>query len=226
MAKSSQNEGTNQDMVISYLTIRKAVGWLGFLFPAILFIGTWLIGGCACLRDSVSSYYYTVMVTYFAGTLCAVGLFLFTYKGYDRMDQLSSNAGAVFALGIVFFPTDITSVCTCLNIITRAPHPFINAVHYVSAGLFFVTMAYISMFLFTKTNPGQPSTKQKLKRNIVYKTCAWMMIVAMCLIPCLKLVPAESPLLNVRPEFWLESIILMSFGVSWLIKGETLLKDK
>jgi hypothetical protein len=29
-----------------------------------------------------------------------------------------------------------------------------------------------------------------------------------------------------RPVFWLESIALWAFGISWLVKGETILKDK
>ncbi len=227
MPQPSQNQqNTTKDMVISYLTIRKAIGYLGFSFPAVLALGTWLIGNCPCLRDSVSSYYYTIMVPYFAGTLCVVGLFLFTYKGFDRTDQLLTNAGAVFALGIVFFPTDVTSVCTCCNIFIRDPNKFLNTAHYLSAGAFFATMAYISRFIFTKTNPHQAPTKQKQKRNVVYKTCAYLMTGAMVLIPCLKIPALPAALLTHSPEFWLESIILMSFGFSWLIKGETLLQDK
>jgi hypothetical protein len=227
MSKSSrQSDVNNQDMVISYLSTRKAVGYLGVFFPPGLALGAWLIGHCPCVRDSVSSYYYTDMVTYFAGTLCAVALFLFTYKGYDFMDQVISNAGAIFALCIAFFPADETSFCSVCNVIARHPHPFINTVHNLSAGLFFLTMAYMTLFLFTKTDPHQPSTKQKEKRNKVYKTCGYVMLISMLLIPCLKIKGIPAVFAEYSAQFWLEAIVLMAFGFSWLVKGETLLKDK
>ena len=30
---------------------------------------------------------------------------------------------------------------------------------------------------------------------------------------------------EIKPVFWLESIALWAFGISWFIKGETLVKD-
>jgi hypothetical protein len=221
MPKSSQNP--KQDMLVSYLTIRQAVGYLGIFFPVVLALGNWLIGQCPSLKDSVSSYYYTVMSSYFDGTLCAVGLFLFTYKGYNRADQISSNAGGLFALGIVFFPTDAGGIC---NMFCTSPNKFLDTAHYISAGLFFVTMAGISLFLFTKTQPGETPTKQKLRRNVVYKVCGVIMIVAMALIPCLKIFSFPQSFLNYKPEFWFETTVLWAFGFSWLTKGEGLLKDK
>ena len=217
MTKSSQNP--TQDMVISYLTIRKAVGYLGIFFPVVLALGNWLIRDCG-LNDSVSSYYYSIMGCFFDGTLCAVGLFLFTYKGYDRVDQWSSNAGGLFALCIVFFRTNGGGRC---SVLTLPDSDFLNTAHYLSAGLFFVTMACISLFLFTKTS-GSP-TKQKLRRNRVYKACGIIMLVFMSLIPCLKIKSIPPAFFNYVPEFWFESIVLWAFGFSWLTKGEGLLKD-
>jgi hypothetical protein len=33
-------------------------------------------------------------------------------------------------------------------------------------------------------------------------------------------------LVNFNPVFWLESIALWAFGISWIVKGEVILKDK
>jgi uncharacterized membrane protein len=35
-----------------------------------------------------------------------------------------------------------------------------------------------------------------------------------------------SHLQALNPVFWLESIAVVAFGVSWLVKGEAILKDK
>jgi hypothetical protein len=38
--------------------------------------------------------------------------------------------------------------------------------------------------------------------------------------------PAVKPLVErLTPVFWLESVAVVAFGVSWLVKGETILKD-
>jgi zinc transporter ZupT len=219
LANSFKQQSPAKDMVISYVTIRKAVGYIAISFTPVLALGTVVIGQCPGLRDSASAYFYTSMGSYFVGALCAVALFLFTYKGYDTVDQIVTNIAALFALGIVFFPTDESISPSACNVLHRLPDGFTNTAHYISAGIFFVLMACMSLFLFTKTAPGGKPTPHKLKRNVVYKTCGYIMLVAMALIPCLKINGLPPAILNHQPEFWLESTILITFGVSWLTKG-------
>lgn len=227
MPELIQNNGdAKRDMVVSFLTIRKAVGLLGMSYPIVLALGNWLPGHCPCLKDSVSAYYYTNMSSYFSGALCAVGLFMFTYKGYSLADEVLSKAGSVFALCIVFFPSDLGGSCACCNVIFRPQNTFSDTAHFISAAFFFITMAGMSLFLFTKTDPEVQPTKQKLQRNKVYKVCGYIMLGAMALIPALKIKAIPEVVFNYKPEFWLEFIVLASFGFSWLVKGETLLKDK
>jgi hypothetical protein len=222
---NDNNQVQEQDMVVSYLTIRKAVGYLGFTFPFILALGTWLIGHCVCIEDSVSSYYYTIMGSYFVGALSAVGLFLFCYKGYDTIDQILSRAASVFILGVAFLPTNSISPCNC-NIYEAGPNAFLDTAHFVTAAIFFGIMAYMSLFIFTKTDPTQPPTKQKLQRNKIYKVCGYLMIVFLLLIPALKIPAIPKSFFNYRPEFWFETIVLGAFGFSWLTKGEAILQDE
>jgi hypothetical protein len=227
MAKTSQNnQNSEQDMVISYLTIRKAVGYLGLTFPVILAVGTWLIGRCPCLNISVSAYYYTVMGNYFVGTLCGVSLFLFSYKGYDTLDQILSKAAAVFGLGVAFLPTNFKNSCADCTVFTRPASAFLNTAHYLTAAFFFTIMAAMSLFIFTKTDPSQPPTPQKLQRNKVYRVCAYIMIFFLILIPALNIKAIPPSFFDWKPEFWFEAIVLGAFGVSWLTKGEAILQDK
>jgi hypothetical protein len=220
-APSQNNQTTEQDMLISYLTIRRAVGILGATFPAVLYLGVLIFGNCPGLKDSVSSYYYTAMGCYFSGTLCAVGLFLFTYKGYPE-DRWVTNAGGVFALCIVFFRTNVSGGCV---LYCPPDNKFINAAHYISAALFFISMAYLSGCRFTKTEPGKAPGGRKLKQNKVYKTCAIVMLIAMVLILTLQIKAVIAATSAYRPEFWLEAIVLLAFGISWLTKGKYLIKD-
>ena len=227
MAKVSQNDqNSEQDMVISYLTIRKAVGYLGLSFPVILAVGTWLIGKCPCLEISVSAYYYTIMGNYFVGTLCGVALFLFSYKGYDRLDQIISRAAAVFGLCVAFLPTNAKNTCISCNVFTKPDSVFLNTAHYLTAAVFFTLMAFMSLFLFTKTNPGEQPTKQKLQRNKIYKVCGYLIVFFLILIPALNIKAIPRRFFDWKPEFWFEAIVLGAFGFSWLTKGEAILQDK
>src|SRR5215211_313347 len=70
--------------VISYLALRKAIGIIGFLLPFVLVIGTWIFArNFPYIRSSISSYYYSTMGDVLVGGLCAIGVFLISYKGYD-----------------------------------------------------------------------------------------------------------------------------------------------
>ena len=102
-------------------------------------------------------------------------------------------------------------------------------IHLIFGVLFFATLIYFSLALFTRTDPDQTQipTDRKLLRNKVYKVCGYTMIVCVVFIAIFKLLPEEAvaPIANLNPVFWLEAIAVVMFGISWFIKGETLLKD-
>src|SRR5689334_5098109 len=77
-------------LLISYLTLRKIVGLLGVFLPAVLAVGNMLMRGGWYMQPSISDYYYTEMRDVFVGMLCAVALFLLSYKGYDSRDRNAS----------------------------------------------------------------------------------------------------------------------------------------
>lgn len=213
-----------QQLVISYLTLRKAVGILGILLPVVLAIGVPIISSCNILQDSISDYYFTKMGSVFVGTLCAVGLFLFSYKGYEKKDSIASKFACLFALGVAFSPTygpEASSVC---NFLHRNSNTWGSTIHDISAALFFLTLAYFSLFLFTKSS-GKP-TGNKLKRNIIYKVCGYTILCCIVMIVLYFKIPSlRSALQDYKPVFIMETLALWAFGFSWLTKGEFILKD-
>jgi hypothetical protein len=104
----------------------------------------------------------------------------------------------------------------------------IGAIHLISAALFFLTLAYFSLRLFTKTDPKVAPTPRKLNRNLVYLVCGYTIVAAITLIAVYKVLPnnIEMRLAELKPVFWLESIAVVAFGISWLTKGEAILKDQ
>jgi hypothetical protein len=217
-------EQKTPDLELSYLQIRKAVGVLGIILPIVIYLGTFIFSKCRILEASISDYYYTIMGSVLVGILCGVALFLYSYKGFNNWDRISSNLACVCALGVAFFPTNITPDVANCKIFSRPDDVIRNSIHYGSAALFFVTLACMSLFLFTRTDKSR-ITKQKRKRNAVYRTCGIVMVAAILIIASLKITAIHDILGPYKPVFWLESIALWAFGISWLVKGEVLLAD-
>jgi hypothetical protein len=219
-----KNKISENPQVISYLTLRKAVGILGISFPVILVLGSVVFGDCKEIQGSISSYYHTSMRNVFIGVMCALAFFLFAYKGYDRRDAIAGNLGCIFALGVAFFPTAVTEPLTdCIPLSFEAP--VISSIHFISAGSLFIVFAYFSICLFTKGSPDP--TSRKLKRNKLYRFSGYTIVasiglIALYFIAFEKRHPAFQ---NYHPVFWLESIALWAFGIAWLTKGKALLND-
>jgi hypothetical protein len=218
--------GKDDPRLISFNTLRKSIGWFGIALPAAMLAGNYLFGSCHAIQDSNSHYYYTITGDLFVGILCAVAMFLLAYKGYpdDNTDNILTSLTGICALFVAFFPTNDNSTDSCAVV-----HLPINAArnwaHYGFSAAFFILLAFISYFLFTKSKGVK--TKSKIRRNKVYRVCGVFIIVFIALIAIyLKMADRLSGLAKYKPVFWLEWFALIAFGFSWLIKGEMMLADK
>lgn len=224
----SQDEDLENPQLISYMLLRQIVGLLGIGLPIFLVVGSYYYGNCDIIQNSISDYYHTQMRDIFVGTLCAVAMFMFTYKGYDIRDTIAGNLACVFAVGVAFFPTGVDALSDCAEqCITY--DPWIEVLHFTFATVFFVVLIYFSLFLFTEGNqPEDEEHLQKRKRNIVFKTCAYIMIACVVLIAFYFFYLQDKcpDLKQFKLVFWLESIALWAFGISWLTKGQMILKDE
>jgi hypothetical protein len=214
----NQQSSSESLLVLSYLELHKAVGIIGFSLPFVLVFGKMLLQGPG-IQSSISGYYYTDMRNVFVGSLCAIGVFLMSTRGYDRNDEIAGILACVFAVGVALFPTTPDVGATSQD-------KLIGKVHLSFAALLFLTFAYFSLALFTKTAPDKTPTPRKLQRNIVYRSCGYTILASILLIVVVALPPVKSLVERLTPVFWLESLAVLAFGVSWLVKGETILKDQ
>src|SRR5690348_6806272 len=135
--------------VISYLTMRKWIGYLSFLLPWVVVIGGHLFGAYPT-KDSISGYYYSNMRDVFVGALCMVGVFLFSYKGFSDLDDVITNVCGLLAICVALFPTRPDDGVAA-NVGLLQLNDFVSSVvHYICAALLFLLLAFISMFLFTR----------------------------------------------------------------------------
>ena len=210
LSKSSDPDS----LVISYLTLRKMIGLLAVSLVPVMVVGSFIFDHTHYIQISVSAYYHTSMRDPLTGIVCGISLFLLSYNGYTKQDAVCSKLAGIFALGIAFLPTSATS----------DKGDIISTLHYLTAGVFFAILAYMSVFLFTKSSGI--ITPEKRKRNRVYRACGIVMAISVIGIP-IDSIPAVHDLIGfLKPTIILETIALVSFGISWLTKGEFILMDK
>ncbi len=235
MEKADQQQSRNKPPeVISYYTMRRAIGILGITLPLILLAGSYIVGECNEVQGSISTYYHTNMRNIFVGFNCAVALFLFAYRGHDWKDNLVGYLGCIFVLGVAFLPCTVSSPYQACLIPPPAQNPLVGKLHNLSALFYFIILCIYSLILFPKTHMDMVTGEkmfmgeQKKKRNIVYYICGSLMTASLLLIVVyMWFLGTINPSLKIlNPVFWLESIVLLSFGISWLTKGQLFFPDE
>ncbi len=221
---------TNQNdrYLISFLTLRKAVGIMGMVLPFVLMLGFFVLENNCEFPPSISHFFYTKMGNLFVGVLCAVSLFLFAYNGYDNKDMWASKLAGLFAAFVAMFPTDYNNFAAIdCSRMAKVENAFANSMHYGASVLLFLSFAYFCFFLFTKTSQHGDVKGNKLIRNRIYITCGIVILVSIAGIAVIGIVPAwYKALKHLKPIYTLETVALLAFGYSWLIKGETFFKDE
>ena len=212
----TDTNGAASSLVISYLALRRVIGILGVGLPFVLVIGALVLKG-AGLEPSISGYYYTVMRDVLVGTLCAIGVFLMSYHGYERADDIAGDLACGFAIGVALFPTVPPNP-------TRA-QVIIGYLHLTFAAALFLTLAYFCLCLFRKTDSSKVMTPRKTIRNRVYATCGYIILLCILLLAVYGVFLQHTSVSELRPMFWLEATAVVAFGISWLVKGEALLQD-
>lgn len=201
--------------LLPLLTLMRILGFSSLAFPFILLLGGLFFG--LGLQSSMGMYYYTPVQALLVGFLVEIGICLFLYKGYRRIDRILGDLGCVFAMGTALFPAAAQ--------MTGGPLGYIFGIlHNEFFFFFFLTLAFFSGFLFTKTDPAGKPTHQKLQRNRVYQTCGYLIFICVPLIAiCLH---APAGIVAITNElhliYWLESIAFVAAGISWLTKAEAI----
>jgi len=211
---------SDQSLVISYRTLRKIVGILGLSFPFVLYIGAYLFYDLG-IQSSISSYYHTGMRDVFVGTLCVIGFFLLSYRGHERKDDYAGDVACASALGIAFFPTAPDGPVSGMAVIY-------DHIHLTFAAIFFATLIYFSLALFTKTNPVVTPTRRRQLRNRIYRICGIVMLACIFLILLFRLAPSTMVAVfnGWNLVYWFEAFAITAFGLSWLTKGRAILNNK
>jgi hypothetical protein len=240
-----------KQLVVSYLFLRRAVGWIAILLPVVLLVGN-LISSTASPPESMSGYYYTDMRNIFIGSLCALGVFLVAYNGYDNVDRWVTSIAGLGAIGVAFCPTKpavcVPGAATCPAPAVRqlpASQNVVGDIHLGFALLAFLMLALMAL-RFAKTGPtpagqdflgklryglgfgapvaGQPAAGQPRNSRadtVLYRVSGITVFACVLLAILANLLPA-SVNASWRLLFIFEAVAVIAFGVSWFVKGQTI----
>ncbi len=217
------------DLVLSFTRVRTALGLLGMCLPLVLILGGLLDlprvdSEVGRIEPTISDFYHTTYRDIFVGTLCAIGVFLISYRGYRREegewiddDWLATTAG-ISAFGVAFFPNEGGGVKVASMTQHLLGAEITPIIHYLSAFVFFSSLAAFCFVKFARTC--------SMGRRRVYIACGWTIIAALILTALAVVFKrfiggvGREIVLDYNLIFWFEAMGIWAFGLSWLTKSK------
>jgi succinate dehydrogenase hydrophobic anchor subunit len=214
--------------------LRRLVGMLGMLLPLLLPAALWLDSGRTAPLESISHYYFTRVSSILVIILSLMAIFLLVYKGFKPVDFYLSSLAGISALCIILFPTTNLPGCCYNCVLTNGvavtwlkQSDLRTTFHYISAGIFLLLLAIMLFFLFTRLDRPVNERKHKKLRNHIYRICAVVMLLSILVI-FLQFIGfglVSDAVYNASHlTFWMEAVAVESFGIGWMVKGNTVLR--
>lgn len=201
----------------SYVILRNGIGVLGFALPVVLIVG----GGFDHIQGSLSAYYHHssaqpaqygagTMRDVFVGMLCAIGAFLFFYRGHSLQEDVALNIAGIAAVLIALFPMDWPAGAGLASSTSAK-------LHSVSATAFFVMIAYVCVFRSRDTLCILEDAQRRRMFERIYLVFGILMLATPATVALLQVVSKAG-----QPDY--KTLIVETGGVFvfaafWLVKS-------
>ena len=197
----------------AYAYLQKAVGLIAVTLPFVVAIGNDMSGGHG-LKGSISAYYYTHLGNYFVGSLFALGVFFLSYNYRPlpdyRVDNYLSNVAAAMAVGVALFPTSSDGA----EATGGGEREVMRLVRLRSA----VPSALAGLRIAAPAASVAEEMRSFARPKSSTFACPFGVIITFAIVMIL-VTEIVKPSKSLHALFWLESIAVVSFGISWLVKG-------
>ena len=199
-------------VALSYEILRNGIGVLALAFPVVLIVG----GGTDEIQASLSAYYHFsgaeparygagTMRDTFVGMLCAIGAFLFFYRGHSLQEDLALNCAGISIVLVAFMPMDWPSAAGDTASLT-------GTIHWISATIFFVMIGYVCIFRARDTLCLTSDQKRRRAFERIYLVLGALMLAT----------PAAVAV-SLRQSGYATIVVeicgIVVFSSFWLIKG-------
>ena len=172
------------------------------------------------LKPSISQYYHaTARLPFlttrdlFVGGLLAAAACLYLYKGFSTRENVALNLGGVFAAFVAALPTAAT----------QADRGLVSRLHAASAVLFFLCIAYVSVFRARDTLRLLSPEKRPLYARWYLWTGVAMVLSPLAAVALSYILDQESQSTLV---FWVETFGVWAFAAFWFIKSREMRASK
>jgi hypothetical protein len=201
-----------EHMLWTYYGLRVGLAVIGFALPLVVLLAGVVLHH-VWLEPSISQYYHTKGLIssfttrdLFVGGLFAASACLYLYKGYSTKENVALNLAGVFAVFVAVLPTGATP----------SDEGLVSKLHGASAVLFFVCIAYVSVFRSRDTLHLLPAAKQaEYARRYVRTGVAMIVSPLAAVVLSFALEPASRFRTSI---FWVETLAVWTFAWYWIIK--------
>jgi hypothetical protein len=212
MKEPRSRDELQEHMLWTYYGLRVGLAAIGIALPILVLLAGGVLHD-VWLEPSLSAYYHTPpRLLWFTtrdilvGGLLAASACLYLYKGFSNKENIALNLAGVFAVFVALLPTAAAG----------QPSGAVSKLHGTSAVLFFLCIAYVSLFRSGDTlhllSPAKRGPYERL-----YKATGMAMIASplAAVVLSFVLTPA-SPVTTLT--FWVETFGVWSFAAYWIIK--------
>jgi len=221
-------EELQEHILATYLTLRIGIAVIGAAFPFILAAGGYFYSHL-CLQNSMSAYYHASVMggrsmrDWFVGLLFAVGVFLYLYKGYSKIENYLLNAAGLLAVGVAVFPMPWNNscdlrVCSAAVAVSGCPSAMFT-IHGFCAITFFLSIALVCFICADDTLPLINDEKTRKRLHRTYRVIGLVMIGSMAAAWALNTI-----IRNGQRTFYVEAVGIISFAAYWFTKSLELKK--
>jgi hypothetical protein len=205
----------------SYMWTRLFVGIIGIAMPIALLAGDPLLFDERSIRGSLSAYYHSGMRDWFVGSLCAIGVGLFTYMGtrLGSFDNWVSTVAGTCAIVVAFFPTNTVAGQMPTRLQVELGEVLVARIHFSFAAIFIALLGLMCLRfgLGDGRRPDRTAMQRRAWRT-VHITCAgaiWLSVASVGVTLLANLSISHAILIG-------EVVAVVAFGLSWFFKGSEL----
>lgn len=196
------------------------LGLCGILLPFLCILIGKIVADLS-IQVSISAYYHTVSQDVFVGTLCIFAACFISYNGYNLGEQYLGKIMGLLALCIAVFPSENLAFPDKPVGMFQLQPELSSVIHFTAAALLFFFLGLFSIFFFTKSDkPPEKRTPIKKINNVLFRVfgvaiwgCGLFTFISVILL-------SEEWVHSHNIIFWMETVMLISFGATWLAKSK------
>ncbi len=219
-------------LALTYLALRRTVGYAGALLPTVLIlVEIAVLDGGFRVRGSLSAYYHSGARDFFVGTLCVVGLALITYLASERntWQYVLSVVAGVAAFVVAFVPTrlPVGSPASMLTPVQqRLGEETAYAIHLGAATVFILALGVLCFLnasadrRIVRADPSSMAARVLAPNVAVHRACGATIFAAVGWVVLGTLTGTDVGVLT--PLYLGEVVAVYAFATSWLVKAHSL----